>query len=543
MSGIVLQQFGGIAPKIAPRQLADNLAKSCASARFDRRRLEPWKSILDIAAAPSDVKTIYQYLGAWVTSTTRDQVVGSILSNDVLDRIFITDDDYPKIRSGASVYRLGLPAPNSVPTVVVNNAGNQEDPLDVITVSYVCTLVDAWGAEGPPSLASLSYDVGTGFQTTVTLPTIPSPPNGAGNWNLGPGSLMRIYRSNSGSNGAEYQFLAEVALGTSTYVDTKTADALGELLPSADWIGPPNDDASLYPLGPMKGLIEIPGGTLAGFVGNTVCVSEPYLPNAWPLQYRFSASGEVVGLVATSRGILVMTEDKPHLIVGHEPAAMIITPIESHQACVSAESIVDMGEFAMYASPDGLVVFDGQTAQLASKEYIDRDTWQATYDPSTIRASLYEGMYVAYYGPVANDTGFVFDAAGGAEGLMPISGKVDCFWYDALNDQLYVGYNQSGATWRIGEFNAGALATYTWRSKEFTTPRVVNFSAARVQADAYPVTLRIYADGVLKDTVAVASDRAFRLSGGYKAKQWEIELEGAQDIDFAGIWETMGEVV
>ena len=543
MTGITLQGFGGIAPKLAPKQLADNMAKAAVDGRLDRGRIEPWRGVLDVDAAVTGVQSIFKYLGTWETSTDNQSVVESITPNDTLDRLYLTDSVYPKIRSGASVYRLGLPAPPTAPTFVIGDFGDTGDPLLTVSMSYVTTIVDAWGAEGPPSDPSASTELGPGFSVTVTVPGVPTHPSGGSNWNLGVGALTRIYRSNTGTSGSGYQFLADIAYGTPTYVDTIASDDLQEYLPSATWIAPPDDDATLNPDGPLQGLIDLPGGILAGFAGNTVCVSEPYLPNAWPLAGRFTTSADVVGIAAVASGVLVVTEDRPYLLSGYSSEAMVITALESPQSCVSGESLVDMGGVAVYASPDGLVLSDGREIQVVSSEWIRREEWQASFDPTTIRAALYEGLYVAFYGDAADGTGFVFNPQAAAKGLMPITGKVECFYRDALTDQLFVGYNSTGTTWRVGEFNAGTDNTFSWASKEFMTPRPLGFTWARVQADGYPVTMTVTADGVLRDTITVSSDAGFRLRGGYKAKQWELSVSGVYAIDFAGVWERGGEVV
>lgn len=537
MTGITIRGFDGIAPSIAPKQLGESMAQVSSNARLSSNRLESWKGLLDTAAAPLDVKSIFKYQGAWKTYQEDVDMVGSLLSNDVHERIYITDGVYPKILSGSSSYRLGLPKPATNPTTTVVTVGTTTNPLSVQTVSYVCTLVDVWGTEGPPSGASSEQEIGEGFQVDVSLPGAPT-----GNWNLSTGSLVRIYRSNTGSGGAQYQFVAEVALGTATYSDTTPSEDLLEVLPSTSWLGPPDDDAALYPSGPLRGLIEVPGGMLAGFTGNAVRVSEPYLPNAWPVENEWSSADKVVGIVYISLGILVVTEGKPYIIAGHEPVSMTMLTIESNAPCVSKRSIVDLGEAAVYASPDGLIMASQAGLQMITKEYIDRDTWQTSYSPSTMRAWEYEGMYVAFYGAVDNNTGFVFDPAQGAKGLMPIAGKVDAGWYDIANDALYVGYKQSPTVWRIGQFNAGSDLAYSWTSKQFITPRPVSMSTIRVEADSYPLTVKLTGDGSLRDTISITSDNAQRLSGGYRAKVWELTVEGSVPVDMVGVWDAMEEV-
>ena len=543
MTGFLIEHPGGIAPKIGPKQLANNMAQVATNIRLDRLRFEPWKDIADVTSAVLNVKTIFKYNAGWETADEIQHVVGSLVENDVLDRLYITDSEYPKIRSGAAVYRLGVPPPDVAITVVVNDAGDTSQPLSNINVSYICTFVDAWGAEGPPfTSASITQEVGVGFQTTLTLPGAPTPPNGAGNWNLGPGSLVRIYRSNTGSAGGIFQFVGQVAFGTATFIDTVPAGNLLEPIPSVNWDEPPNDDLTFNPNGPLQGLIEIPNGILAGYTKNTVHFSEPRIPTAWPVNYRFTRTGVIKGLVHIPDGLLVVTDGAPYLIVGHTPEAMTPVELPTNQACVSSRSLVDMGDFAVYASPDGLVS-SGAGYPIITNEYVDRDTWRTKYQPETIRAARYEGMYVAFYGDIDDATGFIFDPRQAERGLIDITGKVDAFYYDLPTDILYVGYKQDVTTWRIGEFNGGVPLTFTWTSKQYISPRPISLTVCRVEAEKYPITLSVVADGVVKDTLVIQTNAAVRLSSGYKAKQWEFIISGTNNVSYFGAWESMAEVL
>lgn len=549
MTGITIQQPRGLAPRIDPLQLSDTMAQVATNTRLDRFTLEPWRDIADVQAAILDVKTIFQYNGVWETADEIQHVVPSIVENDILNRLYLSDSEYPKIRSGAAVYRLGVPPPDSVITAVVDTVGDTSNPLSVLNVSYLCSFVDAWGAEGTVFTPSITAEVGTGFQVTLTLPGAPTPPNGAGNWNLGPGALVRIYRSNTGASGGIFQFLANVPFGTGSFIDTATADQLGTLTPQLDWDEPPNDDTSFNPNGPLQGLIEIPNGVLAGYTGNTVCFSEPFVPTAWPVRYRITQTPQIVGLVATIEGVLVVTDGLPYQIIGHTPAAMTPIMLASDQACMSSRSLVDMGDFAIYASPDGLISSDPGLPVITA-DYVDRDRWIEKYQPDTIRAAKYEGMYIAFYGDVDDATGFIFDPRQADRGLIDITGKVDAFFYDGKTDTLYVGYKQDVTTWRIGVFNAGAPLTYTWTSKKFMHPYDTTFFVGRVQADSYPVTFSYKATQftphgtrVHEYETVVRNSLPFSLPGGFKARQWELTVSGTATINQFGVWEGEAEVV
>ena len=120
---------------------------------------------------------------------------------------------------------------------------NSEAQLDYDT-SYVYTFVSAYGEEGPPSPASTVITTDDNMTVNITnLETSTS----KSNVNFGTGAKKRIYRSNTGSNTTEFQFVGEVAMATTSFVDSSKNSELAEVIPSTTWIAPPDDDTSLYP--------------------------------------------------------------------------------------------------------------------------------------------------------------------------------------------------------------------------------------------------------------------------------------------------------
>jgi hypothetical protein len=57
-----------------------------------------------------------------------------------------------------------------------------------------------------------------------------------------------------------------------------------------------------------------------------------------------------------------------------------------------------------------------------------------------------------------------------------------------------------------------------------------NLGAAAIEAAAFPVTVKIYADGVLKQTKTVTNRKPFKLKSGFKALEWQFEISGATEV-------------
>ena len=385
------------------------------------------------------------------------------------------------------------------------------DQLPDYSTSYVYTFVTAYGEEGPPSAASTV--ITTDDNATITVSNLSTGPVKS-NSNFGAGAVKRIYRSNTGSNTTAFQFVAEIAMATDSYDDTASNDELAEVIPSYYWVAPPDDDSSTYPDGPLKGLTALPNGIMAGFTGKRLCFSEPYLPHAWPTDLRMAIEEEIVGIAAAGNGLIVGTKGSPYLVTGSDPRSMSAIKIEAAQACLSKTSIVDMGPYVIYAGPEGLVAVAGTDVQVITEGLITPDQWQDNYYPSTINATLWKGRYLAFYNTGSGYGGFIFDPRGGKNALTTLSAS-------ALVRGTFTDPDDGNAYLIIGnqikQFQGGSTAqTYTWKSKEFVPPKPTSMGFLKVNAEAFPATIKVYGDGVLFYTGTIAlSGTQHSVSGSY----------------------------
>jgi hypothetical protein len=383
------------------------------------------------------------------------------------------------------------------------------DQLPDYSTSYVYTFVTAYGEEGPPSAASTV--ITTDDNATITVSNLSTGPVKS-NSNFGAGAVKRIYRSNTGSNTTAFQFVAEIAMATTSYDDTASNDELAEVIPSYYWVAPPDDDSSTYPDGPLKGLTALPNGIMAGFTGKRLCFSEPYLPHAWPTDLRMAIEEEIVGIAAAGNGLIVGTKGSPYLVTGSDPRSMSAIKIEAAQACLSKTSLVDMGPYVIYAGPEGLVAVAGTDVQVITEGLITPDQWQDNYYPSTINATLWKGRYLAFYNTGSGYGGFIFDPRGGKNALTTLSAS-------ALVRGTFTDPDDGNAYLIIGnqikQFQGGSTAqTYTWKSKEFVPPKPTSMGFLKVNAEAYPVTVKVYGDGsVIYHAVIATSGSAYSVTG------------------------------
>jgi hypothetical protein len=509
MTRIVIDDFGGIAPTINARKLADKFAQTADRTYLKAGTLAPLRSATSDSGKSQiakGAKSMFLYQGDFEAST-RDKSYAKVpIANDSLDRIVVTDHthttNYPIIKSGASEYRLGIPQPG-VPTIVSVTAPSDPNGLDAEDITYVVTLVDAWGAEGPPSDPATITERQIDTDVTVLLPSLPS-----GSYNFSAGALFRLYRSNSGTDSTSYQFAGEFAVSNAgaNVTDTKVNALLGEVIPSVDWIGPPDDDTTLYPNGPLEQVVNLPNGVLAGFAHKTICFTDPFLYHAWPASYRITLEDEIVGIMAIASGLVVTTKRKPYLVTGVDPAAMTLIELDVNQSCVSKKSMVDMGEYGIYASPDGLVLVSGTRAEVLTKGYYNREQWQDAWEPSNLIAFYWEGYYLAYNGDIASGPkGFMLNLVEGDVNFVTLGTHqiASAGFYDAESDTTFFVLDDWDGTGNVFplKFAQSILAPeeFTWRSKEFVLPRPECMTVVRVDAlediATKPVTIKVFADG------------------------------------------------
>ena len=548
MTAIAIKSFDGMYPVINSRLLKDNAAQSAVNTKITGGSLKPYKAsttIVEKRSAGSPV-TIYRFgqgetveTQYWLEFTADADVVRGPVAGDIYERTYYTvSGQEPRMTTsqlvpGASVYpngyyRLGVPPPTSSASVALS--GTASDTVQELRF-YVYTFVSTYGEEGPPSAVS-SISVGTG--QGVTLSSMSTAPSGGG-YNI---NRKRIYRTVSGTSATDFQFVAEVAAATTSYTDTKTSGQLGEVIQSDGWY-PPRSSVHNEPGGSafsptvvdpspytLTGLTLMANGIMAGFAGNIVCFSEPYMPHAWKRESELVSDYQIVATKAFGQSLAVLTAAYPYLIQGSDPASMTMTRLDELQACSSKRSAVTMSGGVVYASPDGLVQINNGGVQLLTKGLFTKEEWQA-YKPSSIHAYQYDGRYFGFYNNGVTSGCLVFSFNGQEPSLVTLDLTATAGFVEPLTDSLYllVGSN-------IVKFDSGSALTYTWKSKRFTLPKPENLGVAQVVAKTYPVNLTINSfDTDTSFTKSVDNSNAFRLPAGKRYNTIDVQVSGTAEVE------------
>lgn len=373
------------------------------------------------------------------------------------------------------------------------------------TRAYVLTYVSALGEEGGPSEAK-TIDVIPG--QFVSFASVPGAPSGA--YNI---LKKRLYRTAVGTSTVTYRYANEYAVAVSSFDDKVLGTALAEAIPSLYYQMPPDD---------MFALTAGPNGMMAALSKNEIMFCDPYVPHAWPVRNKYAMTSKPLGIGQFSQSWVVLTNRDPVLFSGVDPSAMSQEELKINQPCVSSRSIVSINGGVMWASPNGLAYIGPSGYAMASEAIITKKEW-VEYKPSSIHAYLFDDCYVGFYDTGTVQSGFMFDPQTGDFILLDFYATAG--YYDKGKSLLYLAIGNN-----VYAFADGSDLTMTWRSKVFTATKPVNMAIAKVVATGYPVTAKLYCDGVLKHTQTVANAKPFRLPGGFLAETFEVELETANDV-------------
>lgn len=391
---------------------------------------------------------------------------------------------------------------------------------------YCITFVNGYGQEGPPSAPVLVEDINPGV-TTVDMSWYNESVSTCGLRGDGSGvrgsdlvdqngwyvTHVRVYRTDSTGNWRLVNTTADIAFSAEGYEDLAADSALGEVLSTTGYIDPPDT---------LAGLICTPNGVFMGYVGKEVYAAVPYQPHAWPLAYRVKSDFNIQGLVATGAGVIVLTDGFPALLAGTDPASWELVKLEIPQSCSNPRSIVDMGEWGMYASPDGLVAIQQNDAKVVTQMVFNRAQWQ-TRTPASVFGAFFEGRYFG----VSPLGAFVFDPATGDFVDLDFDDTytVVALFNDLVTDTLYF----LGTDGKIRAFDRGNNnLSMTWTSQVFQGERPVGLTAAQAVVEGL-TRVAFLADGAEVHAQNVTDSTPFRLPR-VRALNWQTRITGRQRV-------------
>lgn len=568
---ISIAGFQGEIPRLNRRALPVNAAQVARNVSFKAATLAPLSRSALVHTFPAAVDTIFLDGVTWLGWEGDVSVVRGPVASD---RLYYTGDGAPKMRAGGTIYDLALPAPTVAPTIT-----NLSAPGTISeSVFFAYTWVTSLGEESPPS--PLSAEILHSPGVTQRVSGFGTPPAGRGV------SAIRIYRSQTAASGATaLLFAAEVPVATVSHDYDSIANPLGEVIPSTDYDPPPAG---------LTGLVSLPNGMMAGFVGRDLYFSEPYIPHAWPEKYVLTVDFSIVGLVGFGSNLAVLTQGTPYVAQGLSPENMALEKLEAGLPCASRRGIVDLGYAAMYPSREGLVLISGNQTEIVTRGLFTREQWREL-SPQGISGARFERKYLftrnisAYdsydaggvdgwpaldieatfqtSGPVLDggSSGYAIYDFGAPQssfgdqrvGIIDLEGQSPTFsdtnfsppkamFYDEPSTELYM-LASDGVSVMRWEDPSSPAATALWRSKVFFTNTPANYGAIYVTTDRPIATddvfqVEVLGDGQSKRTITRANS-CERLPGDRAHKEWEIEITTTVEVVNVVMGQTPDEVM
>ena len=541
MTAVRMREFGGIAPKLNPRYLAEKRAQVATDVDTSRNgALTPIRDTGgSLRTLPANLKTLYRYNedyvledgNWWVGSKNDTDFCRSQITGDSVELTYFTDNDnaalapqffydqnavitdvntslYLSTYYGINAsYNLGVASPTIAPSVTLNNPTENTDGLSREFRTYVFTYVWKFAGRemesGPsPAANSIGIWLASGESIAVNTLTTSPPSNQMSSANV----VKRVYRAVAGG----YFFLGEIPVTQQIFTDDVDPDDLSEELPSLTWSPPPAD---------LKGLVNMSNGIMAGFVGRDVYFCEPYIPHAWPINYVITLDSPIVALASLDTTLVVLTKERPYFLQGSEPSFMTVVEADVAQGCLSKRSVQVVNGSVHYAAPDGLVAVSPRGSRIITEQLFSYKQWQESFNLSSIHGYTHDLKYFGFH----DAGGFIFDVPTGEFTIT--SDVATAAFADLRTDTMYL----TGATGTLRIWARGSNRTATWRSKIFALPGEVSFSCGQVEAESYPLVLDIYTESGLLQSQTVTSRNMFRLKS-ILARDWYFELRTEHEV-------------
>lgn len=301
----------------------------------------------------------------------------------------------------------------------------------------------------------------------------------------------RLYRSASGTDAAAFMFVAEIPVATLSYVDIRRTDSLGEVMATTSWSPPPTrvvSAATQY----LKHLVALPGGFMAGFLGDTVYFSEPYHPYAWPAEYSIPVRGDVVALGVFGVTLVVLTNRGPVYISGNSPESLSTVVLESNEVCRSPRSVVPVEGGVLFASQNGLCVASQNGVKVLTDQLWTKKEWEALSPGDFICEEMNGVVYMSHTGGVVTAALHLPTMK-----LVQLDLQVTAWYSDFHTGELFAAKKPAtGQSAKVIKLLEGStLRTAVWRSKRIVLEKETGFAWLRVEGEhtaAAPINVDIY---------------------------------------------------
>lgn len=504
---IIISNHQGIAPRYDPA-LKKGFARVAENCDLSSGKI---KALADADLQTADTNlynSLFFYMGNWERGNDRHYLKWKIGSYDIL--IYLKAGvPYKKVNGVEAI--LGQTRP-SAPTVAANGSGSLAD-----TFSYIITLTRSVGGytdeSGPSSASSISL---SSQKCLVTRPSISD--SNVIYWN--------IYRISNSSG--DYQFVATVAAGTSTY-DDDIEDADLNSAPTT-WYTSDQGNEIIFdkPQTTFDGLISQPfTGMWFAWKGSTLYWCEPGNPDACPSFYNMNMPSNIKRVIPFAGTVAVMLETGPQRIDGTHPELLQPSEVLGTEPCIGTAACKTAKGVA-YLSDSGIVLFNLAETTVISDDRFTEEWFKANIDSDGAVMAENDGVLYLFHsgGVLVVDTRpdtaiwITMDIVATAVHVRPDTG--DLYYIDSAGVQKL--------------FGGTGLLTWTWQSGDIigAHPEDKPFQGIYVRGSG-TVTATLFADGVQQAekalSFAMERHRTLNFPSEISARAMQYKLTGTGRVD------------
>lgn len=407
--------------------------------------------------------------------------------------------------------------------------------------TYAFTIVDNQGVESEPKILSPNVDLvnkdNASIKMTISLANFTA-------WQTAHPTMDSINIYRTGGDNPTFNLIAESMSPTNPMVTTDSTNAywhdviadidVSRIELTAFNNTPPPDNLDM--------LVELKGTMWATF-GKRVYFSRTGSPEFWsPLDF-ITLNKECTGLGKIGDSIVAFTKTSAYLINGYNRDNVSVTRLPFNQGCISKHSVANMDAYLVWASMNGICIFDGASIQVITKNILSWDEFgrlgNATYDSFSdsdkwssgsgfdlVYGTSYESKYYGVY----NNGMMILDLSNGIKVSTMLIENIVAVSYNYEDNFLYAVVDNFDGTFDVySQMNGETPATATWKTGRISEGSTnIRKHYRRIEMDGTPEKVIVFVDG--EKVYEITNQGKFFLPSSVTGRDIQFEIETSSEI-------------
>ena len=504
---------------------------------------------------------MYEYTGiltkkdtSFATGTGTTATIGTIAINTYTKELHVggvslTNSTHTLSQSTGSFTVLDTVSTNNTDVAVNSKLYTLEyiaSPVGTIRRFIAYTLVTDYGDESALSLTTSgtgNYVYGNYFidnlasdtNMTITWDATDILPTG-GNYNSKI-TKIRFYMTPAESSAEGYKFIGETTIAAETFNLTDAGSDTPLLETMTTPVKLTYDIFSST--NPCISVCKTMFGALAISDKSSVYVSDVYQPATYNATNTYKVDSEITGVFPFGSSIAVFTTTVPSIFTGNNPDTLTVEKAEQARAVANIKCVVNTDDYIVFPTDEGIYVIGTGVYKLATDGVISKRQWESITGKGALllTATHYKDQYILL---LTTGVALIFDFLRGfysqttfANPTYLLDGNhventniLKVSYYDSVDQQLY-GIPTGSSSNSVFVYEGSDQQLFgTFKSKRFITNKPYNMKYLRILADDFTgasITINIYYDGDLFQTVSVLSDKVYKLKSQL-TREMEVEI-------------------